>query len=451
MGHDYNTAEDSLYQKELMEDDSLRSTENTFDIVNKKCWERFFGPIRGGSLRGATIAMASITFGGGCLSFPNAVAQTGPFIGLIMIIIVAYISYYTLTLLLEDGSKTKIMDFNGLIEKTMGKRMVLFSDIFNIFLCFGTIMSYQLTVYNFALQLGEEFFGIDKENKLNKLYLQLICTFAIQIPISMLKNISTLQYASIIGTIALIFSIFVIVCEMPFYLSNYLAVNPFPDLFIKPHWGYLETFTTFLYGFASHNGIFQIFVELKRPSNKRNHKILKRSFAIELVLYLLIGFCGYFSTLDATPGVFLDREDLPGFTPDYLIRAAKITLFICLHCSMAINFNIMRMSIIPMLFNSKEVSFIKDFVVVLIVFILSNVGVFFLNDVVMIIGAVGGFCVVVICFVIPIMNHIILSGLPHTHPRNLIRYAVLTVIVILGCVAGVKSIIDMVNPKEEEK
>src|SRR5689334_4112092 len=125
MVHDEKDSWDpeSLYQKELMEDDSLHSRDRgaTISTIDgRTCLERFFGPIRSGSLRGATIAMASITFGGGCLSFPSAVAQVGPIVGFFMLFFIAYLSYYTLSLLLEDGTKTKIMDYNGLIEKTMG-------------------------------------------------------------------------------------------------------------------------------------------------------------------------------------------------------------------------------------------------------------------------------------------------------------------------------------------
>jgi amino acid permease len=420
-------------------------TERTTLSSSLPCWKRYFGPIRAGSLRGATIAMASITFGGGCLAFPSAVAQCGPIVSLLIFIFVAVISYYTLSLLLQDGTKTRVMDYNELIVKTMGTKMLLFSDINNIILCFGTIMSYQLTVYNFALQLGEEFLGFDSTSKFNRFILQLVCMVCIQIPLNLLKNIATLQYASIIGTITLIYSIGVVIVEMPFYLNNYLQTNSFPPLFVAPNWGYLDTFATFIYGFSSHNGIFQIFIELSRPSSKRNYKVLRRSFLIELLLYTSIAYCGFFSTLYGTPGVFLDRPDLPGFH-DYFIKIAKITLFVCLHCSMAINNNIMRMSVVPMFFNgAKEVSFGKNFIMVTITYILANIAVFFIKSVVQIIGMVGGFCSIVICFINPIMIHILLSELPHTHPKNLFRYILLGFIVILGCSAGTKSFIDIIN------
>ena len=436
--------DDCLVEEE--DDDPTNNEEYSIMLEKRPCWKRYFGPIGDGSLRGSTIAMASITFGGGCLAFPNAVAQCGPIVALIIFSLIAAASFYTLWILLEDGMKARIMDYNGLIQKTMGNKMVIFSDINNMILCLGVIMSYQLTVYNFAMELLKDVSNIE-DNKFNRLIVQLICTICIQLPLNTLKNISALQYASIVGTIALIYSIFVIVVECPFYFISYIEQYDFPSLFKPLNWGYLDTISTFMFGFASHNGIFQVFVELKRPSSKRYHKILERSFVIELVLYLSIAYCGYFSTFDKTKDIFLYRDDLEDFKPDYFMKIAKFTLFICLHCTMAINYNIMRMSFKSMIFNGKEIHYLKDFLIVLITYIISNIGVFFVRSVANILGVIGGICTVVICFMNPILIRIKLSNLPNMHPNNLIRYTILFFISLFGTMATVKSLIDIITKK----
>jgi len=412
----------------------------------KTMCKRWFGPIGGGSLRGSTIAMASITFGGGCLAFPYAVAQTGPVIAGMIFTLVAIFSYYTLYLLLDSGLKAQEMDYNKLIERTMGKRMVLFSDINNLFLCIGVIMSYQLTVYNFALDLGGIYFNIERSST-NKLILMSICFVFIQMPLSMLKNISKLQYASIVGTFALVYSIFVIVIEAfwyaPVYYPNHVKGMPENSSLFRPiHWGYLDTFSTFLFGFASHNGIFQVFDELKRPTSQRYKKVLARSFYIELALYISIAFGGFYSTFYETQDVFLKREDLLFNGHDYFIHIAKVTLFICLHCVMAINYNIMRMSYKSMFFENQEIPLLKDFIITLCTYIISNAAVFFIEDITQILGVIGGFCTVVICFINPIMIHIKLSGKPMNASSNVIGLCIMIFVTIFGSTATIKSLID---------
>lgn len=414
---------------------------------HKTWFGRCCGPIRSGSLRGSTFAMASITFGGGCLAFPYAVAQCGPIIGMIIFILCGACSYYTLKILLDDGVKAKIMDYNNLLEHTMGKGMVVFSDINNIIMCIGIIMSYQLTVYRFALQLGNHYFGIDPEDSMNKLILMSVCFVLIQVPLSLLKNISTLQYASLVGTFALIYSICVIVGEMPWYLSNYLDSKK-PITWFEPlNLNYLDTFSTFMFGFASHNGIFQVFTELKRPSVIRYYKVLQRSFIIEIILYISIAFGGFFSTFKETKDVFLDRPDLPGFN-DFLIQISKISLFICLHCTMAINYNIMRMSFKSMFFKGNDIPFFKDFVIVIITYILSNTMVFFIKDVTQILGVIGGFCTIVICFINPILIHIKLSGQPTSSKENILAYSIMIFVTVFGCLATIKSLVTSFFPNK---
>jgi amino acid permease len=434
--NEFNEFHDETSEKEHIEE------------MKRPWWKRYFAPIREGSLRGSTLAMASITFGGGCLAFPYAVSQTGPIVAILLFIIVAIANYYTLYILLEDGMRLKTMDYNGLIVKTMGKKMEVFYDINNFILCLGVIINYQYIVYGYVQDLGYEFFGLEKSD-INKLYISLVCMVVIQIPMNMMKNISTLQYASIIGTVALVYSIMIIAVEMPFYLGNYLSVQEFPDLFVPLNWNYLDTFSTFMFGFCAHNGIFQVFDELKRPTTRRYKKVLNRSFVIEIILYTTIAFCGFFSTFYATPDIFLKRDDLPGFMPDYFMKVSKITLFICLHCTMAINNNIMRQSTKSMCFSGKDIPFWIDTVIVIVTYIICNTMVYFIDNVSQILGIIGGVCTVVISFVNPLLIHIYSSNLPKTHFKNMLLWIFLVFISIFGIMATAKSIVDLINKKQQ--
>jgi amino acid permease len=419
--------------------DEQSSEPVSHDDLERSCFKRYFGPVGSGSLRGSIFAMASITFGAGCLAFPYAVSKCGPILSFLIFCICAASSYYTLYILLESGSKAKIMDYNLLLEHTAGKKMVVFSDLNNIVLCVGVIMSYQFTVYKFALQLGEKYTNIDPTNDWNRIILILVCLIVIQLPLSFLKNISTLQYASIVGSIALVYSIIVIVIEMPFYLIKNIKEGIEIPLFKPISLNYLDTFATFMFGFSSHNGIFQVFTELKRPSIVRYYKVLERSFVIELILYIAISFAGYLSTLDLTPDIFLERPDLPGFN-DVFIQVAKFTLFVCLHCSMAINYNIMRMSIKTMFFQGRDIPPVKDFLITVFTYSLTNIAVFYISNITEILGVIGGFCTIIICFVNPIIIKLKLSDEPYSSRSNLIAIFIGVFVTLFGTLATINSL-----------
>jgi hypothetical protein len=47
--------------------------------------------------------------------------------------------------------------------------------------------------------------------------------------------------------------------------------------------------------------------ELHNSTVEKMHKIIHRSVAVELVLYIISSFAGYFSTLAATPSLIINR------------------------------------------------------------------------------------------------------------------------------------------------
>jgi amino acid permease len=415
------------------------------DIIPKTpCWKRYFGPIRGGSLRGSTFTLASITFGPGCFVFPYAVAQTGPIVALIIFILVALANYYTLYILLEIGFKSQIMDYNALLVKALGRKLEIFYHINNYIGTIGVIVTFQYTVYGFAQDLCYVFFGLEK-TKTNYFYILLVCMFCIQIPLNLLQKISALQYASIVGTIAILYSIIVIIFEMPFYLIDFLQRGDSFTLFVPINWNYLDSFSIFMFVFGTHNAIFQVFNELRQPTLERCQKILNRSFLFEFVLYILTAFAGYFSTFDKTPDIFLERPDLENFKPDYFVKFSKLTLFICFHCSMALTNNIMRQSTKFLWFQEREYPFWLDAIIVVLLYSICNALVFFVDNIIEVFGIVGGICACVVCVVNPLLVHINMNSLPKTHYKNLLRYLMLILISIIGVMASVKSILDFIN------
>lgn len=432
------------FQEELNSKDEEVDVPNKF---NKNCLHRWFDKIRGGSLRGSIFAVASVTFGGGCLAFPAAMAQSGLMIGFLIFFLAAILSYITLRYLLDIGLQNKTLDYNELVKMSVGDNFRVFADINNIILCIGVVMTYQYMIYQFIENILNDYAGY-KVTTFSKLMLVLGCMILIQIPLGLLKNISVLQYASLLATISLGYCILVIFFEFPFYYKQYMNDNKdfeiglFPPGGIK--WNWLDSVGTFLFGFCNHNGIFQVFMEMDRPNKRRSVKVLNRSMILELVLYTAISIGGFFSFFYKCPDIFLNRPDLNGFR-DYFNLIAKITLIICLNCVMAINYNIMRLSITSLGFNGVPPSWTTDFVITVITYILSNTIVFFVKNATRILGFIGGISTVVISFVCPVLIDIKLGNNPRYHWRNIMNYIILVVISLLGVASTVKSVISFID------
>lgn len=418
---------------------------------HRNCLSRWFHAISGGSLRGSIFAVASVTFGGGCLAFPNAISKVGPLIGLIIFILSAYLSYLTTIYLVETGIKKKILDYNELVRQSCGEKMRIFADINNIVLCFGVIMSYQYMVYGFLMPLLNLLFGIE-ETDLNRFYCVIICMVMIQIPLSLLKNISILQYASLTATVSLCYCIILIVIECPFYFkqdygkSKYYEISILPPNGIGLNW--LNTLSTFLFGFCVHNGLFQVFMEMDRPNLRRSLKVTNRATWIELILYFAISYAGFFSFFYKCEDVVLKRKDLEGFD-DYFMIVAKVSLMIVLNCCMAINYNIMRLSVRSMVFNNAVPKFYIDFMITVGVYIISNLITFYVKDASTILGFVGGISTVVISFVCPILIKIKLGSDHDPKWKIILNYIFLYAMCAIGVACTVKAIYDYIEQLNE--
>jgi len=297
------------------------------------------------------------------------------------------------------------------------------------------------------MELFKEIFNYVPESNINlpKFIQMASCMIIVQIPLSLLKNMSKLQYASIIGTVTLIYTIIVVFCEMPFYFKNYFEE---PDHFLKDIWftnidiNVLDSVSIFYYGYCAHNGIFQVYQELNKPSRRRMVKVLNGAFIMQLLMYVFMAYGGFFSQFYNCLDVFIRRPDLPGFTPDYLILIAKISIIVCLHCTMAINYNIMRDSINCMFNNNSPMQTKYDVIVTICIYIFSNTLTFFVTNVTQILNFVGGVSTVVISTFIPIMIHVKSSGLPMTHWSNVIKLIICFIFSGLGIAATIKGIFD---------
>jgi len=356
---------------------------------------------------------------------------------------VALISFYTLGILTQAGIKTGIYDYNMLIEKFLGHKTVVFSDINNLLLCLGVIVGYQKFIYEFAIDILEYFFIIDPKD-MNKIEIYIIigCFLLIQIPLTSLKKISVLQYASITGSLALLYSIVCICIKMPANHAKNISAENQLVLFEAFSLKYLVSISVLLFGFSSHNGIFQIYIELKKPSAERYAKVLNRSFILEVILYLFMCIGGYLSFLGKTQDNILKNFD----ATDVSILISKIALFICLHCSMAINYNIMRQSYKSFFLKDEQEEFTwyKDLFFAVITLLVSNAIVYNLTSARQILGIVGGVCTVVICFWNPIMIHLKVNKFPWCSFESIFAIFVLVVVITLGASSTVYSIYDYV-------
>lgn len=392
-------------------------------------------------MRGSIFSLASVTFGTGFLSFPDAFNQSGPAVGFVILILVAVYSYFTLLCLIKAAFKYKINDYNELVKHLLSERVVIIVDVFNVILILGVIMSYQYNISKFSLQLAQKAGLIFDETSIYAKRAQMALFFVPQVTLSLTRKMSTLQVICTIGTFALIYVILVVCLQTPSYLKHRIEAGEESNLWRKPSFAIFDTVSIFMFGFASHNGIFPVYKELRRPYYKRCIKVLNRSFYLELVLFTLISFCGFFSTFSSTRDIFILRPDL-GET-DYAMLIGKIALVVTLHCVIAVNFNILRLSVQYSLNKNKELSDWQNLLLTVSTIALTSFLTYFVADMKQIFGIVGGISTVGIAFVIPTLIYVQSSGRPLSSFKNVLAILAMIAVTIVGLCCSFKSVLEL--------
>jgi amino acid permease len=266
----------------------------------------------------------------------------------------------------------------------------------------------------------------------------------IQIPMSIMKNISTLQYISIFTLICITYTLLVIVIEFPFYYTEFNNDNPSYEIHLFPerNWNWLSTLGPFLFGFSNHNALFDVINELKRPNSRRTIKLINSSTILLSIFYLLIILTGYLSFFDKVEDTLITRQNLKSFPNDYLIEISKWALVFCLNCCCAINYNIMRQSYNILLFNGSDGSFKIDFLIVVLTYTITNLVVYVTSSIIEIFGLIGGVSTVVISFICPIVIDIRLGNHKKTSFRYIFNIFFLVIMTILGIGITTKALIE---------
>ena len=298
---------------------------------DKPFYVRWFSPLKEGSLRGSVFSLASVTFGTGCLAFPDAFKASGPALGIVVLVIAAVYSYFTLQALIDSAFHYKLNEYNDIVEASIGKKWVYFAEICNVVLCIAVIMSYEYNITRFMLSILREFEVIkvpDEDPSLMWIKMSTMAAFGVvQILLSVMRDMSSLQLVCLAATFSLSYTIIIVVIQMPFFLINRIENNLETNFWHFKPLGILDCVSTFLFGFCCHNGIFPVYKDMKRANYKRCVKVLNRAFYLEIVLYVGIALLGFLSTFSNTKDLFILRDNLSQ-SVDYFMVVGKYSLII---------------------------------------------------------------------------------------------------------------------------
>ena len=435
-----------------------------FESKKANIFERMLHPIQYGSLRGSIFGLSSMCLEAGSLVLAIRCKQFGLINFLLAIILGGLCAYWTLVMMIRAGRNIKERNYSKVVKITLGNKVGVFMDCNITIYLLGAVISFQVIIYqiigavtydiwkiigdpgyNTFEEFKEDFWRKDLKIK----FPIMLGVAALSFPLCLLKDVTKMRIPSLIGVLALIYSIIVIVIESFFFLKyrNWDSIGDMNwydirNVFSKkdgiPFFGGIATV---FYIYSCHAGAFPVYKNLRQNTTRRIKKVFRRSILLDIVIYFCVAAASFITSPFNPPELILYREDLEGFSPDYFIIAAKVGIIFNLFFSTPANYAGLRISLFELIWGNSNITNTKNFFVTFFILLLVVATGALYDEILEYIELLGGFCSVIYCFLIPGLIYVKNNDYPTKSFINIITIIILIILLIIGYTSGILTIL----------
>ncbi|CAD8093984.1 unnamed protein product [Paramecium sonneborni] len=389
-------SEDDLSTK-LQDDAVNQSADNLSDegqleksTLHYSWFVRTFGPMKKGSLRQSVIALMCAAMGSGMLSFPSNPVQSGLINCIVLMIICALLSRFSMYILMKCAFKYDQHSYAELVKFALGPSMQKFYSVDVICYTFGAIVCYQILFTQFVWQVLLKF-NFDDSYQDQVRYIGGSIFMIINFPVSMMRDLYSLRYFTHLQILIIAYILVTIVIYFFINVSDNFEGDKI--VYFDFNIQITSTFAATFFGFICHQLIFPIRSELKRSTFKRMSKIFNRAIFSEAIIYLTLMIFGYLSFFEKTEKIIIDNYDDVAFT------IAKALFAFIMFFAVPINLNPSRLTVLQLI--NKEKSWKAYVITTVILQYTTGVIAMIYPNVKAIFGLLGGIFGMIMVIVLP--------------------------------------------------
>ncbi|KAJ3426754.1 amino acid transporter [Anaeramoeba flamelloides] len=279
------------------------SSSDLSDVINKKISNK--KPTKDAGLYSSIANLTNAVMGAGFLSLPYVFSGMGWALGIIMLVIIGILCWYTLQILALSIREAGVSTYEGVAEAAYGKKFGIFIKIciFGVALCAST--SYLIIVgdtfpkvFQFAADQDESYFWT------GRVFISLLIMCCIIFPVSMMKRMDSLRFTSSLSFVSIIYLLSLLISRYPTYNHSF-----------KTHHIYawkgdaitvLRGIPNIIFADTAHIVLLPVMGEFKNPTNKRITVLTSTTIFLCNTIYLLASLFGFFTFGVTTPGDILN-------------------------------------------------------------------------------------------------------------------------------------------------
>ncbi|KAJ6244537.1 amino acid transporter [Anaeramoeba flamelloides] len=258
-------------------------------------------------LKRISVQTSSI-LGIGTVSVAFVLKAGGLILGLLILIVSAMLSQYTLRLLARCAKIYRIQTYGDLASLTFGKKGKRFTTFIIFLLCMGSQIGYIRFLGDSLPDLVSSYAGngLSKDSIWrDEKWLVTFASLVIIYPLCLVKQITKLSFTSALGVSAATWTMVATVIEG----CRHFSKDSFDAHEIKYFHFSIEIFLALpiaTFAFICHTALFPVLKGLKQPIEKRSNIITGSAIGISFTVYSIISLFGYFIFFNKTDGDLLN-------------------------------------------------------------------------------------------------------------------------------------------------
>ena len=443
-----------------------------FESKKAKFFERLLHPMQYGSLRGSIFGLSSMCLEASSMILAIKCKYFGMINYLLAILLGGLLAYWCLVMMIKAGKNIKEKNYSKVVKTILGKKVGVYMDANIALYLFGVLISFMVIMYqvvgsvvfDIGIAIGkigaddyEDFSAYHEKFWSQQYYLKFPIMFGITIlviPLCLLKDISKMRIPSLIGVMALIYSILVIIVESFFYLinENIPSGEPMNWYDIRPAFSWSDGLpifggiSTVFYLYSCHAGAFPVYKALRNNTTRRIKKVFRRSIMLDICIYFTVAAASFITSPFKPPELILYRKNLSGFDPDYFILIAKFGIIFNLFFSTPANYAGLRLSVFELVWGNTNITKTKNLVVTIsILSVVTLIGALY-DKILAYIELLGGFCSTVYCILIPGLIYAKNDNIKKSKFKKYLIIGTVYFLLIFGYTSGIFTILfDMVG------
>ncbi|KAI4898486.1 hypothetical protein NFI96_020942 [Prochilodus magdalenae] len=362
--------------------------------------------------------LSNAIMGSGILGLAYAMSNTGIILFLVLLVLIAILSSYSIHLLLKSAGVVGIRAYEQLGLRAFGQAGKIIAAIVITVHNIGAMSSYLFIV---KIELPAVISGLMGQDNtdlhttewyINGNYLIIIVSLGVILPLALMRQLGYLGYTSgfslscmVFFLISVIYKKFVTDCPVSGSNSTQTHINAVYSsdnntceaelVTLTPQAAY--TIPILAFAFVCHPEVLPIYTELRKPTKKRMQNVANISILAMFIMYLLTAIFGYL-TFYGNVG----QELLASYkATDTLMLCVRLAVLVAVTLTVPVVLFPIRRAVLQLLFPEKPFHWGRHILIAVCLLILVNVLVIFVPDIRDIFGVIGATTAPSLIFILP--------------------------------------------------